>query len=94
MGIKNLRLQNLALRVRWEWLKRTDADKPWHGLPMIKDREVRQVFDSLVSITVGDGKRTLFWQGRWILGRRAADIAPNLHKLVPTKTRNSRTVEK
>jgi hypothetical protein len=29
---------------------------------MINDREARQVFDSLVSITVGDGKRILFWR--------------------------------
>jgi hypothetical protein len=27
LGIKNLHLQSLALRVRWEWLRRTDANK-------------------------------------------------------------------
>jgi hypothetical protein len=93
LGIKNMRLQSLALRVRWEWLQRTDTARPWHGLPMIKDREARQVFDSLVSITVGDGKRTLFWRDRWILGQRAIEIAPNLHKLVSTRACNTRTVE-
>jgi hypothetical protein len=60
LGVKNLRKQGLALRVRWEWLQRTDMSKPWQGLPMQKDREARKVFDSLVHIKVGDGKRTLF----------------------------------
>jgi hypothetical protein len=60
---------------------------------MINDREARQVFDSLVSITVGDRKRILFWRDKWILGRTAADIAPNIYKLVATRARNSRTVE-
>jgi hypothetical protein len=29
LGVKDLRVQGLALRVRWEWLKRTDPDRPW-----------------------------------------------------------------
>jgi hypothetical protein len=33
LGVKNLRLQGLALRVRWEWLRRTDLSRPWQGLP-------------------------------------------------------------
>lgn len=28
-GVKNLRLQGLAFQVRWEWLKRTGANRPW-----------------------------------------------------------------
>jgi hypothetical protein len=28
LGIKNLRLQGLMLRVSWEWLRRTDLGRP------------------------------------------------------------------
>jgi hypothetical protein len=28
LGVKDLRLQVLTLRARWEWLKRTDSNKP------------------------------------------------------------------
>ena len=59
LGVKNLQLQALALRVRWEWLRRTDPGRPWQGIPMSHDQLARQVFDSLVLIKVGDGSRVL-----------------------------------
>jgi hypothetical protein len=37
LGVKDLKLQGLALRARWEWLRRTDPSRPWQGLPMISD---------------------------------------------------------
>ena len=48
-GVKNLQLQALALCVRWEWLRRTDPDRPWQNLHMIVDKEARQVFASIWS---------------------------------------------
>lgn len=60
LGIKNLKLQALTLRVRWEWLRRTDQDRPWQGLPFMIDADAREVFNSLVHITVGIGERVLF----------------------------------
>jgi hypothetical protein len=50
LGVKNLALQRLALRVRWEWFWRTDPARPWQGLPMLKDELATEVFDSLVHI--------------------------------------------
>jgi hypothetical protein len=44
LGIKDLRLQGLALRLRWEWLRRTDPARPWQGLPAINGVEVKEVF--------------------------------------------------
>ncbi|KAM0877851.1 hypothetical protein ACQ4PT_035236 [Festuca glaucescens] len=92
LGVKNLRLQGLALRVRWQWLQRTDLGRPWQGLPMIKDTQAWEVFDSLVRIKVGDGRSTLFWRDRWINGRAASDYAPGLCRTVSARTRNARTV--
>lgn len=92
LGIKYLKLQALALRVRWEWLRRTDLDRPWQGLGLTVDDEARMVFDSLVSIQVGRGDRVLFWRDRWILGFSVHDIAPLIVQLVDTRMINRRTV--
>ena len=58
--MRDLELQGLALRVRLEWLKRTDPTRPWQGLVMMEDKDAREVFDSLVKIDVGDGSKVLF----------------------------------
>lgn len=91
--MKNLQMQSLALRVRWEWLKRTEPARPWQGLPMIEDRLAREVFDSLVHIQVGAGDRVLFWRDRWIHGYSVADIAPILLTTVHARVINTRTVQ-
>jgi hypothetical protein len=46
LGVKDLRLQGLALRVRWEWLRRTDESRPWQGLNLIADAKAQEVFRS------------------------------------------------
>ena len=66
LGVRDLRLHGLALRVHWEWLQRTDLERPWQGLPVAVDRDARAVFDSLVKIVVGKGNKVLFWRDRWI----------------------------
>lgn len=78
LGVKDLNLQAIALRVRWEWLHRTDSNRPWQGLNVMVDRDMRGVFDSLVKITVGNGSKVLFWTDRWIHGAAVTDIAPLL----------------
>jgi hypothetical protein len=60
LGVKDLKLQGLALRVRWHWLRRTDQERPWKGLPGLKDPEAEGVFQSLAHFVVGDGRLTYF----------------------------------
>jgi hypothetical protein len=60
LGVKNLLLHGLALRVRWIWLRRTDLGRPWQGLPGWKDDMAGEVFASLVKIKVGRGDRVFF----------------------------------
>ncbi|XP_073355143.1 uncharacterized protein [Aegilops tauschii subsp. strangulata] len=93
LGIKCLKQQALALRVRWEWLLRTDPNRPWQGLPMATDGMAKRVFDSLVCIKVGNGSRVQFWSNIWIFGFAVIDIVPLIHGLVDTRTRNRRKVE-
>ena len=59
---------------------------------MIEDEDARAVFDSMVKIEVGEGTKVLFWRDRWIHGFAIKDIAPMIHALVDTHTRNKRTV--
>jgi hypothetical protein len=92
LGIKNLQLQGLALRSRWEWLRRTDPERPWQGLPMLRDQSTRAVFDTLAVITIGDGKQVMFWIDRWINGLTATDIAPMVVVSVSTRKKNKRRV--
>jgi hypothetical protein len=92
LGIKCLRLQGLALRMRWYWLRRTDPDRPWQGLSGLLDKEAEEVFRSLSSFSIGDGRKTLFWRDRWINGFTAEELAPEVNAKVPTRRKNTRTV--
>ena len=93
LGIKDLRLQGMALRVRWAWLKRVDQNRPWQGLPMCKDIVAEGVFQSLCKFRVGDGELVLFWKDRWVNGEKVSDIAPLVSAAVSTRCKNSRKVK-
>jgi hypothetical protein len=93
LGVKDLRLQGLALRARWTWLRWTDPSRPWQGLPAIKDSEAEAVFQCLVRIQVGNGRRTLFWKDGWIDGRSVVEIAPEVVAVVPLRWQNKRMVD-
>jgi hypothetical protein len=92
LGVKDLALQGIALRVRWEWLRRTDPLRPWAGLPAPKDPRAKEVFDRFIRIQVGNGNKILFWSDSWIGGRSVRHIAPLILQSVPTRTQNRRTV--
>ena len=59
---------------------------------MLKDNDIKEVFHSLASITVGRGNKVFFWRDRWIDGRSVLDIAPLVIQAVPTLIKNKRTV--
>jgi hypothetical protein len=46
----------------------------------------------LAKFVVGDGDTILFWRDRWINGRNAEEIAPDVAALVPTRRKNMRKV--
>jgi hypothetical protein len=92
LGVKDLKLQGLALRVRWHWLRRTDQERPWKGLPGLKDPEAEGVFQSLARFVMGDGHLTFFWRDRWIDGYTAEELAPDVFAMVPTRRKNTRRV--
>jgi hypothetical protein len=59
-----------ALRlIRWEWQARTAPDKSWTSIAAKPEKAVQAMFDASVTVEVGSGQRTLFWQDRWLNGR-------------------------
>jgi hypothetical protein len=92
LGVKDLRLQGLAPRVRWHWLRHTDQERPWQGLPGLNDPEAVGVFQSLERFSVGDGRLTYFWSDRWISAYTSEELAPEVFAMVPTRRKNTRRV--
>lgn len=62
-------------KVRWAWLRKTESDKPWALLSMALTTEIR------------NGRNTLFWQERWILGQRLEDLCPLIYGLIPNRAK-------
>jgi hypothetical protein len=87
LGIKNLRILNHALRMRWRWFQLTDQEKPWAGLEFKLDEEAERMFKSCTTFEVGNGQKLLFWTDRWLQGCSIEDMAPNLMKFVRPRAR-------
>jgi hypothetical protein len=87
LGIIDLRRLGIALRLRWEWLRRTDPERSWHALPSHQERAVRAFFQVAVHVEVGNGSGTFFWTDRWINGHSIGHIAPSLLAAVPKRLR-------
>lgn len=65
-GILDLTTLGYVLRLRWEWLRRTNEKRIWISLPCKTERIVQQMFQISFMVQVGNGARTLFWVDRWL----------------------------
>lgn len=88
LGVKNLRLLNRALLMKWKWLEKAAVDKPWEGLQIDVPKEVIALFDASVDISLGDGTKTKFWTDRWLSGVSIEQIAPALTTFVKPAARH------
>lgn len=86
LGVLDLERLGWALRIRWFWSLKTDASRPWAGLPIHIPEIARALFDMAVDVQVGDGASTKFWTGRWLQGKSVAELAPNLFNATPKRT--------
>jgi len=93
LGIADLKALSIALKARWPWLKRSEPSKPWANLPIQVSREVAGLISVAVITEVGNGSNTLFWEDKWLDGKRIQDITPLVYALVP-KSSSRRTVLK
>lgn len=92
LGLPDFKWMNVALRVRWLWLRCTDGTRPWAEFDIKVPKEVRQVYQAAVFVDVGNGRSSFFWEDRWMCGFRVQEIAPKLYDKVRPRVRATRTV--
>jgi hypothetical protein len=92
LGIINLRKMNLALRVRWLWLSRVEASRPWKEFEIQVPPMVRGIFEAATSLVLGDGASTFFWLDKWLPDGRLKDLAPHLFASIPRRLSQARMV--
>jgi hypothetical protein len=76
LGILNLKKFVSALRLRWLWHEWNDESKPWRDLGNPCTTKDHELFASSTKVTIGTGKKALFWEATWLEGMRPKDIAP------------------
>ena len=80
LGIPDLHLQNIALRVRWLWQQDTNITKPWLGLPLPIDPAVHHLYRASTTIHIHDGRSRPFWHSHWLEGWPLKLRFPALYK--------------
>ena len=65
LGVIDLCFFGLALRLRWEWLSRSEPQRCWVSLPSRPERCVAAMSATSMTVTVGDGASTTLWTDNW-----------------------------
>jgi len=92
LGVVDLKLLGFALRLRWEWLRRTAPDSPWAALPAKPEVAVSSMFRAATSVVLGDGRLVRFWTDVWLPAGALCHVAPALFESV-ARPRRSRSVQ-
>jgi hypothetical protein len=79
LGVKNLRLLNLDLRLHWLWLEK---GKPWLGLDFRSLPQAKELFKEATYCTLGDGNILKFWMDHWLDTTSISESAPNLWSFI------------
>jgi hypothetical protein len=88
LGIKDLERYGRALRLRWLWKNWDDSDRPWKLLSARCDQADRALFFTSTVISVGNGKKTPFWEARWLNDVSPNELAPHLYSQARYKFRS------
>jgi hypothetical protein len=75
LGVIDLRLSGIALRARCLWLQNVDEGRSWSTLKIHVESEVHAFFRASVTVSVGNGQRTLFREDCWIDGAPISSLA-------------------
>jgi hypothetical protein len=82
LGVIDLRFFGFALRLRWEWLARTEPERCWVSLPHRKEKCVAAMCAASMSMIVGDGASARLWTNNWLpVGPLCAHV-PVLYKAI------------
>jgi hypothetical protein len=84
-GIINLRKMNLELIVRWLWLSRVEASRPWKEFEIQVPPMVLEIFEAATSSVLGDRASTFFWLDKWLPDGCLKDLAPHLFASIPRR---------
>lgn len=87
LGLPNLRMLGIALRLRWEWLRRADPGALWAALPAPADREVHARFQDSIRVVIGYGGSAFFWLDSWLPAGPIKEFAPALFQAVRPRHR-------
>jgi hypothetical protein len=60
LGIPNLQMMGMALRMRWLWFARTDPQRTWSGFKFGNEAQAGNFFEASISVVIVDGRRALF----------------------------------
>lgn len=61
LGVSNLWFFGFALRLRWEWLSRSEPQRYWTSLPSCTEKCVAAMCATSLSVVVDDGASTRLW---------------------------------
>jgi hypothetical protein len=81
-----------ALQARWQWLKKTKADRPWTNLDLPSHPNSLALVAIAVKTELGNGNNTLFWTDKWLHGCSVESLAPAVFARVPPRIRARQTV--
>lgn len=76
-----------ALRLRWPWIQWTDPGRPWVGTTLPCDQTDMNLFHACTTITIGDGRKALFWHDNWSNKGPLKFLAPALYNIASMKNR-------
>jgi hypothetical protein len=83
LGIMDLMLFGMALRLWWIWLQKTDPLRSWSLLPTHEDNVTKAFFCSSTIVVLGNGNMINFWQDPWLDSCNISELAPDLAQAVP-----------
>ena len=61
LGLLGLHIFGFALRLRWEWLARTEPERCWTFLPSKCEKQVSAMNAVSMSVVLGDGCSAKMW---------------------------------
>jgi hypothetical protein len=61
LGVLDMRLLGVPLRIRWLWLLKTDPNRAWSSLSRSCDSLSTALFEASVERRLGNGESFLFW---------------------------------
>lgn len=76
MGFLDLERFARALRLRLSWYQWKQGERAWNKLEVPCDKVDQELFSASTIVSIGNGKKALFWSSSWINGTMAKTIAP------------------